>query len=131
MHKSVVGVACPAEFEAVIVRGPREGRYDRGWELGLAAGAQARADEWARKQAVVRRPDHAGSQMSDKSAIVGRVARRIGPSKSVAEGAVDTVPAAIGEVLAKDEGVWLAGVGKFATRTRCGIVTSFLNTQTT
>ena len=58
-------------------------------------------------------------------------ARRMGPNKSVAEGAVDTVPAAIGEVLAKDEEVRIAGVGKFATRSRCAIVTSFLNAQTT
>ena len=69
--------------------------------------------------------------MSNKSAIVRRVARRMGPSKSVAEGAVDTVPTAIGEVLAKDEGVWLTGVGTFATRTHCSTVTSFPNAQTT
>ena len=53
------------------------------------------------------------------------------PNKSVAEGAVDTVLAAIGEVLAKDEEVRIVGVGKFATRSRCGIVTSFLNAQST
>ena len=80
---------------------------------------------------MVRRPDYAGSQMCNKSAIVGRVARPMGPNTSAAEGAVDTVPAAIGDVLAKDEEVPIASVGKFATRSRCGIVTSFLNAQST
>ena len=41
-----------------------------------------------------------------------------GISKSVAEGAVDSVLAAIGEALAKDEDVRIAGFGKFATRSR-------------
>ena len=54
----------------------------------------------------------------NKSEIVGRVALRMGLSKSVAEGAVDTVLAAIGEALAKDEDVRIAGFGKFATRSR-------------
>ena len=52
----------------------------------------------------------------NKSEIVGRVALRMGLSKSVAEGAVDTVLAAIGEALAED--VRIAGFGKFATRNR-------------
>ena len=69
--------------------------------------------------------------MSNKSGIVGRVGRRMGLSKSIAEGAVDTVPTAIGEVLPKDEGVWLTGVGNFATRTHCSIVTLLPNAQTT
>lgn len=55
----------------------------------------------------------------------------MGLSKSIAEGAVDTVPTAIGEVLPKDEGVWLTGVGNFATRTHCSIVTLLPNAQTT
>ena len=65
---------------------------------------------------MVLRPDYAGSQMCNKSAIVGRVARRMGPNKSVAEGALDTVPAAICEVLAKDEEVRIASIGELATR---------------
>ena len=80
---------------------------------------------------MVRRLGYAGSQMSNKSAIVGRVARWMGPSKSIAEGAVDTMPTAIGELLAKDEGVWLTGVGNFATPTHCSIVTLLPNAQTT
>ena len=54
----------------------------------------------------------------NKSEIVGRVAGRMGLSKPAAEGAVDTVLAAIGEALAKGEDVRIAGFGTFATRTR-------------
>ena len=54
----------------------------------------------------------------NESEIVGRVARRMGLSKFVAEGAVDTVLASIGEALAKNEDVRIAGFGKFATRNR-------------
>ena len=39
-------------------------------------------------------------------------------NKCVAEGAVDTVLEAIGEALAKDEDVRIAGFGKYATRSR-------------
>lgn len=54
----------------------------------------------------------------------------MGPNKSLADGATDSVPAAIGEVLAKDAEVWVASVGKFATGIRRGIVTSYLKAQT-
>ena len=54
----------------------------------------------------------------NKSDIVGRVALRMGLRRSVAESAVDTVLPAIGEALAKDEDVRIAGFGKFATRSR-------------
>ena len=54
----------------------------------------------------------------NKSEIVGRVAGRMGLSKPAAEGAVDTVLAAIGEALAKGEDVRITGFGTFATRTR-------------
>ena len=54
----------------------------------------------------------------NKSEIVGRVALRMGLSKPVAEGAVDSVLAVIGETLAKDDDVRIVGFGKFATRSR-------------
>ena len=54
----------------------------------------------------------------NKSEIVGRVAWRMGLSKARAEHALDTVLAAIGEALAKDEEVRIAGFGRFATRSR-------------
>ena len=54
----------------------------------------------------------------NKSEIVGRVAWRMGLSKARAEHAVDTVLAAIGEALAKDDEVRIAGFGRFATRSR-------------
>ena len=53
-----------------------------------------------------------------KSDIVGRVAGRMRLSKSVAEGAVDTVLEAIAEALAKEEAVRIAGFGTFATQRR-------------
>ena len=53
-----------------------------------------------------------------KSEMVGRVALRMRLSKSVSESAVDTVLAAIGEALAKDEDVRIAGLGKFSTKSR-------------
>ena len=54
----------------------------------------------------------------NKSDIVGRMADRMGLSKSAAEGAVDTVLEAIAEALAKEEAVRIAGFGTFATRGR-------------
>ena len=54
----------------------------------------------------------------NKSEIVGRVAWRMGLSKARAEHALDTVLAAIGEALAKDEEVRIAGFGRFVTRSR-------------
>ena len=54
----------------------------------------------------------------NKSETVGRVAGRMGLSKPAAEGAVDTVLAAIGEALAKGEDARIAGFGTFTTRTR-------------
>lgn len=53
-----------------------------------------------------------------KSDIVERVAGRMGLSKSMAEGAVDTVLEAITEGLVKEEAVRTAGFGTFATRRR-------------
>ena len=54
----------------------------------------------------------------NKSAIVARVAARMGLNKSAAEGAVDTVFEAIAEGLAKEEEVRIAGFGTFGTRSR-------------
>ena len=54
----------------------------------------------------------------NKSAIVARVARRMGLNKFSAEGAVDTVLEAIAESLAKEEDVRIAGFGTFRTRSR-------------
>ena len=53
-----------------------------------------------------------------KSEMVGRVAGRMGLSKSVAESAVNAVFEVIGEALAKEEAVRIAGFGTFATRGR-------------
>ena len=60
----------------------------------------------------------AGSTGMKKSDIVEGVAGRMGLSKSMAEGAVDTVLEAITEGLAKEEAVRIAGFGTFATRRR-------------
>ena len=54
----------------------------------------------------------------NKSAIVARVAARMGLNKPAAEGAVDTVFEAIAEGLAKEEEVRIAGFGTFGTRSR-------------
>ena len=54
----------------------------------------------------------------NKSAIVARVAARMGLNKFTAEGAVDTVFEAIAEGLAKEEDVRIAGFGTFGTRSR-------------
>ena len=54
----------------------------------------------------------------NKSAIVARVAARMGLNKLTAEGAVDTVFEAIAEGLAKEEDVRIAGFGTFGTRRR-------------
>ena len=54
----------------------------------------------------------------NKSAIVARVAKRMGLNKFTAEGAVDTVLEAIAESLAKEEDVRIAGFGAFRTRKR-------------
>ena len=54
----------------------------------------------------------------NKSAIVARVAARMGLNKVTAEGAVDTVFEAIAEGLAKEEQVRIAGFGVFGTRSR-------------
>ena len=53
-----------------------------------------------------------------KSDIVGRLAGRMGLSRSAAESAVDTVLEAIAEALAKEEAVRLAGFGTFRTKSR-------------
>ena len=53
-----------------------------------------------------------------KSEIAGRLASRIGLSKTAATGAVDAVFEAIGEVLAEGENVRIAGFGTFTTRSR-------------
>ena len=57
----------------------------------------------------------------NKSDIVGRLAGRMGLTRSTAESAVDTVLGAIAEALAKEEAVRLAGFGTFRTK-RCGPV---------
>ena len=54
----------------------------------------------------------------NKSAIVARVAARMGLDKFTAGGAVDTVFEAIAEGLAKEEEVRIAGFGVFGTRSR-------------
>ena len=54
----------------------------------------------------------------NKSAIVARVAARLGLDKFTAEGAVETVFEAIAEGLAKEEAVRIAGFGTFGTRSR-------------
>ena len=54
----------------------------------------------------------------NKSAIVARMAARMGLDKFTAEGAVDTVFEAIAEGLAKEEEVRIAGFGTFGTRSR-------------
>ena len=54
----------------------------------------------------------------NKSAIVARVAARMGLNKFTAGGAVDTVFEAIAEGLAKEEDVRIAGFGTFGTRSR-------------
>ena len=53
-----------------------------------------------------------------KSDIVGRLAGRMGLSRSAAESAVDTVLEVIAEALAKEEAVRLAGFGTFRTKSR-------------
>ena len=53
-----------------------------------------------------------------KSEMVGRVAGRMGLTKSAADGAVDAVFEVIAEALAKEEAVRIAGFGTFATRSR-------------
>ena len=54
----------------------------------------------------------------NKSAIVARVAERMGLDKFTAEGAVETVFKAIAESLAKEEDVRIAGFGTFRTGSR-------------
>ena len=54
----------------------------------------------------------------NRSAIVDRVAARMGLNRFTAEGAVDTVFEAIAEGLAKEEDVRIAGFGTFRTRSR-------------
>ena len=54
----------------------------------------------------------------NRADISGRVAARLGLRKAEAEAAVDTVFEAIGESLAREEGVRIAGFGTFATRSR-------------
>ena len=54
----------------------------------------------------------------NRSAIVDRVAARMGLNRFTAEGAVDTVFEAIAEGLAKEEDVRIAGFGTFRTRRR-------------
>ena len=59
-----------------------------------------------------------GSVRMNKSDIVGRLADRMGLSRSAAERAVDTVLEAIAEALAKEEALRLAGFGTFRTTNR-------------
>ena len=59
-----------------------------------------------------------GDEAVNKSKIVGRVADRMGLTRSVAEGAVDSVLEAIAEALAKEEAVRIAGFGTFTTKSR-------------
>ncbi len=54
----------------------------------------------------------------NKAEIGGRLAARLGLRKTEAEAAVDTVFEAIGESLAREEAVRIAGFGTFATRSR-------------
>ena len=54
----------------------------------------------------------------NKSDIVGRLAGRMGLSRSAAESAVDTVLDSIAEALAKEAAVRLAGFGTFRTKSR-------------
>lgn len=54
----------------------------------------------------------------NKSELAGRLASRIGLSKSAATGAVDAVFEAIGEVLAEGRNVRIAGFGTFTTGSR-------------
>ena len=54
----------------------------------------------------------------NKSTIVGRVAERLGLSKTMAEDTVDVVLEAIGEALSREETVRIAGFGTFETRSR-------------
>ena len=54
----------------------------------------------------------------NKSAVVARVARRMGLNRYTAEGAADTVLEAIAESLAKEEDVRIAGFGTFRTLNR-------------
>ena len=53
-----------------------------------------------------------------KSDIVGRVAKRMGLTRSAAEGAVDTVLESIAGALSKEEAVRIAGFGTFATKSQ-------------
>ena len=119
-------------------RGDRRGSrgYDLGgdardggwWRIGRCAvretpgravlRARGGSRERERNRAVAAGTACTGSQFMNKSEIVGRVAWRMGLSKARAEHAVDTVLAAIGEALAKDEEVRIAGFGRFATRSR-------------
>ena len=54
----------------------------------------------------------------NKSEIAGRVADRIGVSRSAAEDAVDAVFEAVSESLANGEEVRIAGFGTFGARSR-------------
>ena len=60
----------------------------------------------------------AGGGRTNKRDIAGRVAARLRLGKAEAEAAVDTVFGAIGESLAREEAVRIAGFGTFATRNR-------------
>ena len=71
--------------------------------------------EWRR-----RRTTHAcfGRGRMNKVQIAERLAGRMGLSKSAAAGAVEAVFETIGEALAKDEDVRIAGFGTFTTKSR-------------
>ena len=56
----------------------------------------------------------------NKSEMADRVAARMGLSKGVGKDAVDSVFAAIGEALAQEEDVRIAGFGTFRTKSRPG-----------
>ena len=85
---------------------------------GAALRASGGSRERGRNRAVAAGTSGTGRQCMNKSEIVGRVAWRMGLSKARAEHALDTVLAAIGEALAKDEEVRIAGFGRFVTRSR-------------
>ena len=68
------------------------------------------------RMATAPRPGIGGSGEMNKSAIVARVAARLGLDKLTAEGAVETVFEAIGEGLAKEEDVRIAGFSTYRTR---------------
>ena len=103
---------------------PRAAGHDAGARragVSSGAGVARRRIGWSTSKgsaAGARRRKVGGDEGMNKSAIVGRVADRMGLSKSMAEGAVETVLEAIVEALVKEEDVRIAGFGTFRTRSR-------------